>query len=289
MIVVVGSANMDIVVRVGRHPGPGETVIAHDHGTHHGGKGANQAVAAARLGGDVHFVGCVGDDEAGVELRSSLAHEGVDVGHLASAGGPSGIALVTVDEDGENAIVVGRGANASLALTDGDRTLISRADVVVSQLEIPLRVVVDAAGAATGTFVLNAAPARPLPPELTEAVDVLVVNEHELTVVAGGTSVPSVRGLGIETVVVTLGARGAQVVTPWDIGYIPALEVPVMDTTGAGDAFCGALAAALDEGRDVFEAAARAVAAGGLAVTRVGARAGMPTTEDLDRAMARRP
>jgi len=289
VIVVVGSVNMDVIATVDHLPRPGETIIAVDHANSHGGKGANQAVAAARLGADVHFVGCVGDDVFGDELRSGLAAEGVDVGCLRGVAGSSGTAIVTVDGAGENTIVVGSGANQRLTLSEGDLDLVGRASIVLCQLEVPLQAVAAAATATSGLFVLNAAPAERLPADLLADVDVLVVNEHELSVVAGSMDVDAVRALGVATVVTTLGGRGAQVVTSWDIGYIPAIEVPVLDTTGAGDAFCGALAASLDSGSDVFAAAARATVAGSLATTRIGARTGMPDLEALESAIARRP
>lgn len=288
MIVVVGSVNLDIVAEVDHTPLPGETVLARAHWTAHGGKGANQAVAAARLGAEVHFVGCVGRDAHGQELRRDLSDEGVDIALLAVSDSPTGMASITVDPAGENAIVVGTGANDDVTVTPDVADLLARADVVLSQLEIPIAVVADAGAAAGGLFVLNAAPAAHLPADVLASVDVLVANEHEITALAGALDPVRVRELGVPTVVTTLGARGAHVVTAGDSAFVPAIEVTVRDTTGAGDAFCGALAHGLDAGLDVFDATVRAVIAGSLATTMMGARAGMTDLAGLERATTRR-
>jgi ribokinase len=288
VIVVVGSVNLDIVAEVDRPPRPGETVLARAHTTVHGGKGGNQAVAAARLGADVYVVGCVGRDAHGDELRRGLAEEGIDVTFLATSDSPTGMASITVDPSGENTIVVGTGANDDVDLPPDVLALLARADVVLSQLEIPISVVADAAAATRGVFILNAAPAAELPDSLRRTIDVLVANEHEITAIAGAPDPDTIRGLGIATVVVTLGSRGAQVVTTGDTAFVPAPDVPVRDTTGAGDAFCGALATGLDTGLDVFDAAAAAVVAGSLATTMVGARSAMPDLARLERAMTTR-
>lgn len=285
MITVVGSVNVDVVAKVEHHPRPGETLIASGHHVAHGGKGANQAVAAARLGAPVEFVGCVGDDEQGRGLRDGLRQEGVGVTHLRSVGAPSGLALIVVDERGENTIVVASGANAQVRVSrDNLRTIVDGA-VVMMQLEIPMATVVEAAGAATGLVILNAAPAHPLPDPIWGNIDVLVVNEHELEASVGDATQSVVRDRGLRALITTLGADGARVVTPGDIAHIPAPQVVVRDTTGAGDAFCGALAASLHAGMDVFASAARAVHAGALATTRVGAREAMPTADELTQEM----
>ena len=288
MIVVVGSVNLDIVAEVDRPPRLGETVLARAHTTVHGGKGANQAVAAARLGADVRFVGCVGRDAHGDDLRRGLAEEGIDVTFLATSDSPTGMASIIVDPSGENTIVVGTGANDDVDLPPGVVELLTRADVVLSQLEIPIAVVADAAAATGGVFILNAAPAADLPDSLRPSIDVLVANEHEITAIAGAPDPDTIRGLGIPTVVITLGSRGAQVVTTGDTAFVPAPDVSVRDTTGAGDAFCGALARGLDAGLGVFDAAAAAVVAGSLATTMVGARSAMPDLARLERAMTTR-
>jgi ribokinase len=283
MITVVGSVNLDTIAVVANLPRPGETVSAVSVSTAHGGKGANQAVAAARMGADVAFVGCVGSDAAGPELVDRLADEGVDVTHVATTGRASGFALITIDEIGENTIVVAPGANALVALDEASRDVVRSASVVLCQLEIPMPTVIDAAEAAEGLVVLNAAPAVPVLPRLLEAVDVLIVNETELRELTGAPEPASARSLGVPTVVVTLGAAGAQVVTSGDIGYVRAPVVTVRDTTGAGDTFCGAFAAAIEEGRDVFEAATMGVIAGSLATTKLGAREAMPTKRAVQR------
>jgi ribokinase len=285
VIVVVGSVNLDTVATVEDHPRPGETVLASSHLTSHGGKGANQAVAAARLGADVRFIGAVGDDGAGVSLADELRREGIDTDLVQAVRGPSGVALVTVDRRGENTIVVGRGANAHVRIDADERAALADADVVLCQLEIPMTAVTAAAEASRGVFILNAAPARPVPSTTLGLVDVLVVNQHELVTLAGSPEPSAARSLGVPTVVVTLGARGAQIITGSDVGFVPAPVVEARDTTGAGDTFCGALAASLDEGLDVFEATARGVVAGSLATTGIGARTAMPGRDRLLRAL----
>jgi ribokinase len=289
VITVVGSVNLDITVGVDRHPRRGETVLANRLETGHGGKGANQAVAAARLGAEVAFVGAVGRDAAGNELVSHLGQEGIDVSAVSVVGESSGTALVTVDETGENTIVVASGANWFVEIGEAARSRIGASSVVLSQLEIPFDIVEEVGRATSGTFILNAAPPARLPQSLLETVDILIVNQHEAMALAGSLEPAALRDIGVPTVVATLGAEGAQVVTAGDVGYVPAPPVRPVDTTGAGDAFCGAFAVAMDEGRDVFEAAALGAAAGALATRRVGARLGLPDRAALDAALARRP
>lgn len=289
MITVVGSVNLDVTVGVERHPRRGETILANRIETGHGGKGANQAVAAARLGGDVAFVGAVGRDAAGNELISHLGHEGIDVSGVRVVPEASGTAMITVDDSGENTIVVASGANWYVEIDDMARTTIAGSSVVLSQLEIPFDVVEDAGRACTGTFILNAAPPARLPESLLATVDVLIINQHEAMALAGSLEPHALRAIGVPTVVATLGAEGAQVVTTGDVGYVQAPPVRAIDTTGAGDAFCGAFAVAMDEGKDPFEAATLGAAAGALTTRRVGARTGMPDRAALDAAIARRP
>ena len=282
MITVVGSVNQDTVAVVPSLPRAGETVSAVSVFSVHGGKGANQAVAAARMGASVAFVGAVGTDAIGSELVDRLHEEGIDVGHVVTADGSSGIALITIDERGENTIAVGAGANGAVALTDPSRELIRSSSVVLCQLEIPLATVAEAIEVASGTTILNAAPAARLPEALLDAVDVLIVNETELRTLTGTSEPSSARKLGVGTVVVTLGSLGAQVVTSGDTGYVRAPVVTVRDTTGAGDTFCGAFASAIEEGRDVFEAATMGVVAGSLATTKLGAREAMPSRQAVE-------
>lgn len=286
MIVVAGSLNMDTVLEVEAFPHAGETVTAAATSHAHGGKGGNQAVAASRLGATVEFIGAVGTDAFGDELRSALESEGVGVGHVTQSEGLSGSAFVMVDRSGENSIVVSPGANHRVALDEASLRLIADASVVLLQLEIPVAVVMEAARASSGTVVLNAAPATILPTNLIDAIDVLVVNREELRSLAGATTPAAARALGVDTVIVTLGEDGAQVITRGDLATFKPPVVNVADTTGAGDAFCGALAAGLERGLDVYDAAAEAVVAGALATTGMGARAAMPTLPRLTRAMA---
>lgn len=289
MITVVGSVNLDVTATVEHHPRLGETVLASDLHTDHGGKGANQAVAAARLGGDVTFVGAVGRDSTGNELVSRLGREGVDVTAVQIAPEPSGTAMITIDEYGENTIVVAPGANLSVQIDDRVRDLLRRSDVVMSQLEIPVEVVAEAARESGGKFILNAAPPAILPTSITSLVDVLIVNQNEAIALVGSLEPRALRALGTGVVIVTRGAEGAEVVTPTDVGYVPVIPVRAVDTTGAGDAFCGAFAVGIAEGRDPFEAAALGAVAGALATRKVGARTGMPTRRELDSEFRRRP
>lgn len=266
MIAVVGSVNLDVVVEVERHPAPGETVMGGDAAELHGGKGANQAVAAARAGGEVAFVGRVGDDDAGAELRAGLEREEVDVTHLRTdPEAPSGRALITVDARGENTIVVSPGANARVSPDDVEAAadLLREAEVVLVQHEIPEAAVAAAARIAGGIVICNPAPAR----RLVGGIDVLVPNQRELEALGGDPE-----ALGVGAVVVTLGAEGVLVVRGGRRERIPALEVDVVDTTGAGDAFCGGLAHALWAGAELFEAAGAAVVVAAEAVAHRGAR-----------------
>jgi len=290
-VAVVGSLNLDLVVRVAELPGPGETVTGGDLFRNPGGKGANQAVAAARLGRRVAMIGCVGDDEAGRDLLASLAGDGVDSTRVRVVDGvPSGTAFITVSEDGENQIVVSPGANARL--TPGDvaaaEAALAAAAVTLLQLEIPLEAVAAAARTAGGLVVLNPAPVRPLLAELLERVDVLVPNRVELGQLAGGPAPRTISEavrlagrLAARAVVVTLGADGALVVEDGQASHVPAVPVQPVDTTAAGDAFCGGLADALAAGAGLGDAARRAVRVAAAACLREGAQASLPTPAEL--------
>ncbi|WP_448060859.1 ribokinase [Cellulomonas hominis] len=295
-VVVVGSANVDTAVRVARIPGPGETVLARSLVRSGGGKGANQAVGAARAGGArTSFIGCLGDDADGALLRELLARDGVEADLVRSTDeAATGVALISVDDDGENSIVVAAGANGTLHGLDAEqRARVAAADVVLAQLEVPVAAVL-AAGLARrpgALLVLNAAPSAPLPPELWAEVDVLVVNEHEAADLAGtgtGEVAAATRTLlgQVPCIVVTLGSAGA-VLARRDRADVrlPAPRTSAVDTTGAGDTFCGVLAAALATGADLVEAVRLASAAGSLAVERPGAQDAVPTH---DRVLARR-
>ena len=287
-VVVVGSANVDLVVSVPRHPAPGETVLGGDLRRSPGGKGANQAVAAGRAGARTALLGALGPDDGADLLLGSLHAAGVDTGLVARTAAPTGTAFISVSTDGENTIVVAPGANAGVALDADALARVATADVLLAQLEVPLEPVLAAARArrAGARFVLNAAPSRPLPDELTDAVDVLVVNEHEALDLAGGPDVGSaVTALlaRVPAVVVTLGARGCLVAERGTAAVeVPAPRVAPVDTTGAGDTFCGVLAAALADGRSLVAAARHASAAAALAVTRPGAQDAVPTAAETD-------
>ena len=281
-VVVVGSLNADHTVRVTRFPEVGQTVTAGDYVFGLGGKGFNQAVTAARMGVDVVMVGCVGADTDGDLLLQALRDEQIDAGYVRRSELPTGRAHIVVDAKGRNSIVVVPGANAA---TSFPSAALEGADVVLAQLECPLDVVT--AAMATGrsrgvVTILNPAPARPLTDDLVELVDYLVPNEHE----AEGLGQVAYHG----TAVVTGGERGALVLVPGqDQRRVRAFSVPVVDTTGAGDAFCGCFAASLAERRTVGDALRRAAAAGACAVTRVGAFASLPTRDDVERLLDQAP
>ena len=292
--VVVGSINTDLVVRARALPRPGETLTGEEFTIVGGGKGANAAVAAARLGGSVALVACVGNDDFGSARLAELAREGLDLGGVRRVeGATSGVALITVDAAGENSIVVVPGTNGLLA-PDALVTLsLGRGDVLLTQLEIPLATVEAAlrhARAARATAVLNAAPFRPDAGALLPLVDVLVVNEVEAADLLGRSriapdealdAVDALLGRGAGAVALTLGAHGAAVGRGEQRRQIPAPSVAVVDTTAAGDAFTGALAGELVGGRDFFAAAETAVRAGSLAVTRRGAQPSLPRLAEL--------
>ncbi|MGN6523235.1 MAG: ribokinase [Actinomycetes bacterium] len=296
-IVVVGSANVDLVASVVSLPRPGETVLAQSYAEYPGGKGANQAIAAARLGRRVAFIGRVGEDAAADLVRDALAQEGVDVARLSpTSGAATGRALIAVDAAAENSIVVVPGANAALTAEDvaSQEHLLAGAAVVVAQLEVPLETVHRAASLAQGRFLLNPAPATRLDPELLDLVDVLVVNEGEFGVVTGVAVPDALQTLGDVlsdvalpcAVVITLGGRGAAVWQHGDVAIVPAPPVDVVDTTGAGDTFVGALADGLVRGLPLAEAARWAVAAASLSTLALGATSGMPAADRVHELLA---
>lgn len=291
-LIVLGSASRDYTVIVDRHPQPGETVLGGDIVIGAGGKGANQAVAAARTGLSPVFLGCFGEDSTGTELIDELAANGVDVSHVSTTAlAPTGVALITVvgsgaDSSGENSIVVAAGANARLepAATAAVVTDLSgEGTVALAQLEIPLDTVqaaahaVDAAG---GRFVLNLSPSRHVPADLLALCDPLVVNESEAAAVSGRSvgSVDDARDVAAQlatscrSVVVTLGGDGVVWTDATGVHHLPSERVTVVDTTGAGDAFAGALAAALAQGSDLAAAVQLGISAGARAVQHVGAQ-----------------
>lgn len=285
-VVVVGSVNVDLVVHVARLPAPGETVTVGTFSRTLGGKGANQAAAAARLGARTALIGLTGREDLGSLAREDLASLGVDLSGLGESEAPTGIATIMVDEDGENLIAVAPGANHALradAVGEHLRRLAEPGGLVLSVLELPEEAVLEAARLATELgcrFVLNPAPARPLPDELLSRCDVLTPNEGEADLL-GGPEALLERGVG--AVIVTRGADGADLhrrdTEPY---HRDAHPVDVVDTTGAGDAFNGTLAWALVEGRSLEEAVELAVVGGALATRALGARAGYADREKLE-------
>ena len=287
-VCVVGSANVDQVYSVNRIPSPGETVLASGFTTARGGKGQNQAVAAARAGASVSFVGAVGMDAFGELTSAGLTEDGIDIAPLRRVASPTGTAIIAVDAAGENTIIVDSGANATVQIEDADRAAIAQADVLLLQLEIPLPTVMAAASVAREagtTTILNAAPMAPLSPELFASVDVLVVNEHEAAQLRDAAGTADLTEL-VPTVVITLGGVGADLhVRGAEVVRSAAPTVPVVDSTGAGDTFCGAFAAAVGEGKAPVEALRFAVAAASLSVQREGAVPSIPRRSEIDAAL----
>ena len=272
---VVGSVNLDMVASAPRLPAPGETVTDATFAMYAGGKGANQALAARRLGADVALIARVGTDPNAGPALELLRHDGVDLERAwRDREHPTGVALIVVDAEGENQITVAPGANRHLRPDDLD---VSGFDAVIAQLEVPIETVLAAATATDSLFVLNAAPVRELPDELVAACDVIVVNEGEHDALAesfAGTSA---------MIVTTLGPRGARARRNGEeVAWAPAPTVKAIDTVGSGDAFTGALTVALCEGRDIADALAWACGAGALAATRRGAQPSLPFRQALD-------
>lgn len=298
-IVVVGSLNLDRTYTVRKLPREGESLHADDHRTSPGGKGANQAIAAARMGASVSLVGAVGADRAGTKLRNAAADAGVDVTHVrVDQTNPTGEAVILVDELGRNLIIVSRGANDAVSARD-----VTGADIpagwIVSGFEVPDGAVVEAARRAReigARFVLNPSPFRAIPELVVGHIDVLVLNEHELETALGAATQTSSDAalraardlLGTGLLVVTLGADGAAAVSEDHVFRAPGLAVSAVDTSGAGDAFTGVLIALLASGRHLGQALERAVAAAAYAVTRPGTQGAYPTAADLDAWLDRR-
>jgi len=281
-VLVLGSANADLVVEVARRPGGGETVLGGDTVVMPGGKGANTAVAAARVGGSVDLLGAVGADQYGDLLRSSLASSGVRTAFVRTSDRPTGIAYITVTPDGENSIVVAPGANADVSTADVDGVPSDGVAVLVCSLEVPVPTVEHAVAWAADHGVrpvLNLSPVAPLSARTLALLDPLIVNEHEAAQLA-----PTFEGLldlGPRSAVVTLGARGAAVVTADGVVEVPAPTVTPVDTTGAGDAFAGALAARLADGDDLVASARYAARVAATSVTTPGAQPSYPLAADV--------
>jgi ribokinase len=298
-ICVVGSLNMDLVVQSPRLPRPGETLLGGPLVTFPGGKGANQAVAAARLGAAVTMVGAVADDSFGASLKRQLEADGVGL-LLDIEKERTGVALITTEPSGENTIVVAPGANAALdpAFVKAAAATLMAVDFVVLGLEVRFEAVQAAAKAARAgkaRVLLNAAPARPLSDDFLSSIDVLVVNQHEAVALSGGKqdATPDVllrklRARGPKLVVITLGAKGAVAMEGQEILTQPAFKVEAIDAVAAGDAFVGAFTVALAEGRDLAAALRFACAAGALATTRRGAQPSLPRRPEVDALLAGR-
>ena len=297
-IVVIGSSNTDMIIRVPRIPAPGETILGGEFFTAAGGKGANQAVGAARAGGKVKFVARVGSDMFGERAVAALKSDGIDVrGVLRDRHAASGAALIFVARNGENSIAVAGGANAKLSTTDVRRAAaaISGAASLVMQLETPLASVQLAAKLACKAgvpVILNPAPAQPLPRALLELVAILTPNETEVELltgievkdpVAAAKACAKLRARGVRTVILTMGARGAFISDANGSRLIPGFKVKALDTTAAGDIFNGALSVALAEGQPVDEAARFANAAAAISVTRLGAQPSAPQRAEIGR------
>ncbi len=295
-ICVLGSINMDLVIQTPRFPAPGETLLGGQFRTYPGGKGENQSVAAARMGAAVSMIACIGDDAYGKSLRDVLAAECVDTTHVMTrAGIATGIALITVNAEGENTIIVAPGANGQLSPHDVDthRAAVTAADALVMQLETPLASIKRAAEIARGagkTTILNAAPALPLAVELLPWIDVLIVNRTEAALMAGMSAdapppalAERLRSAGAHCVVITLGAAGA--VARDQHGMIEQRAFPIqpIDTTAAGDAFVGAVATSLASGSDLRDAVRWGCAAGALAATKPGALPSLPHRDEVAR------
>jgi ribokinase len=285
-LIVLGSVNRDYTIAVAHQPRPGETVLGGELGIATGGKGANQAVAAARAGAKPILLVAVGSDSVGTDILAELTARGVDVSHARRVDAPTGVALITVSADGENTIVVAPGANADLDTADTATTVASLADassVLLCQLEISPEVVSAAAAEiekAGGRFVLNLSPSRYVSPQLLGLADPLILNESEAADLAGSTIDGPADAIAVATrflatsrsVVLTLGGDGAIVADAHGVSHAPAAQVAVVDTTGAGDAFAGTLAAALDTGATLSDAVHAGITAGTAAVQYPGAQ-----------------
>jgi ribokinase len=297
-ILVVGSSNTDMIIKLDRIPRPGETILGGAFVTAAGGKGANQAVGAARAGGQVTFIARVGKDMFGDQAVAGFVNDGINVDHVTrDQTNPSGVALIFVAKDGENSIAVAGGANAKLSPADVKqaKAAFAGASVLVMQLETPLETVqaaADLAAKAGVRVILNPAPAQPLPDKLLQQVSVLTPNETEAELLTGiavnddasaAAAAAKLRARGVQTVIITLGARGAFVATEKGDQLVPGFKVKAMDTTAAGDVFNGALAVALAEGQPLDLAVRFANAAAAISVTQLGAQPSAPTRPEIEK------
>jgi len=296
-IVVVGSSNTDMVIKTARLPGPGETVVGGRFTQAPGGKGANQAVAAARAGGRVHFIARVGNDLFGEIALQRFRRDGIHVDHVTvDDKAHSGVAMILVNEDGENSIAVASGANAHLSPDDirAARETIGRAGILLVQLEIPMETVEEAVRLAADAgvkIILNPAPARPLDPPVLQRIDYLTPNENEVENITGikvtteKDAALAARILlhhGVKTVLITLGKRGTYVAGQGFRKLVPAFEVEAVDSTAAGDVFCGTLAVAIAQAKPLLDAVRFANAAAAISVTRLGAQPSAPSLAEIE-------
>lgn len=297
-LVVIGSLNMDLVIQTPRFPGPGETIQGGDLATYPGGKGANQTVAASKQGLKSAMIGMVGKDQFGPRLLETLKGQGVETGGISQhPSAATGTALILVNQEGENVIVLSPGANAELGPENIDQhlSLLEEAKYLLMQFEIPLETVMHAAQTAHEmglTVILNPAPGRDIPRDLLDVVDILVPNESELSIISNQpvrnlpeakSAARSLIGGPLSTVIVTLGGQGAYLVTGQDERHTKAPQVDVVDTTAAGDSFIGGFLAALGRGESLPEAVKYANCAGALATTKPGAQPSLPTLEEVQR------
>jgi ribokinase len=295
-IIIVGSMNMDMMVKTEHIPRPGETIMGTDFLMNPGGKGANQAVAVARLSGNAKFIGKIGNDLFGRQASQLFREEGIDTSGLTSdANQPSGIALITVDKDGENSIVVAPGANSSLNLADVETHIYntSQASVMLIQLEIPINTVKHAIKVAKQSnikVILNPAPAQHLEDELLKMVDIITPNETEAEFLTGFSvfdiesakkAAQDISSKGIGSVIMTLGQKGALVYENEIFHHITAPVVLAVDTTAAGDVFNGALAVGITEGKTILQAVEFACRAAAISVTRLGAQSSIPYRNEM--------
>ena len=297
-IIVVGSCNTDMVIRVDHLPEPGETIIGHDFITNQGGKGANQAVAVKRLGGETAFIARLGNDDFGAKSLRLLTEEGIDTSFVRLTDGVStGVALIPVDDKGENSIIVSSGANALLSPLDIEaaKPLFEKASILLMQLETPVPTLISAARLAKqfgAKVVLNPAPypKEPLPIELLELIDIITPNETEAAGMSGVKvldeesalkAICEIQGQGVGNVIITAGASGAYTSIDGQLVRIPSEKVEVVDTTAAGDTFCGALCVALSKGTDMVQAIRFANKAASLSVTRLGAWMSIPYEKEI--------
>jgi ribokinase len=296
-LVVIGSVNADHVLQLETFPRPGETVVGHGYQVIPGGKGANQAVAAARLGADVSFMACVGDDDFGTRMMELFRDDGIDTaGITAMANTPTGVALIQIADSGENSIAISPEANGAFspAILEKNMVLLQNADMVLMQLEIPLETIEIAAREARkggAVIVLNPAPAQALPDSLLSDLSMITPNETEAELLTGirvenesdaHNAAKVLHDKGVETVIITLGEKGAYLSSSEGSRLVRGYEVQAVDTTAAGDTFNGALVAALQQGRDVDAAIEFAHAAAAISVTRIGAQTSIPGIDEVN-------